>query len=146
MHDNNNNINTKSIQREKVFYPQKGIHHSERKHTEADPNTSHWREEGKHGILPMGCPAFLPKPRPLVMMWIVQNNKLDMPTSYLRPISASRNSHPLFCLLEAPAPPGMSISNNFRQPSQRQRDVVEGLVGLPSLYIMLQLPTGGPLT
>lgn len=37
MPDNTNN--TKSIQREKVFYPQKGIHHGEQKHTGADPNT-----------------------------------------------------------------------------------------------------------
>lgn len=62
------------------------------------------------------------------------------------PHLCNQNNHPLFCVLEASAPLGMSISSKFWQPSQRKMDVFQALLVLPSLYTTLQLPTGGPLT
>lgn len=59
------------------------------------------------------------------------------------PPLCNQDNHPLFCLLEAPSPPCMSVSNNFWQPSQRQMDVFWALLVLPSPYTMLLLPTGG---
>lgn len=58
------------------------------------------------------------------------------------PPLCNQDNHPLFCLLEAPSPPCMSVSNNFWQPSQRQMDVFWAFLVLPSPYTMLLLPTG----
>lgn len=69
--DNNNNINTKNTQREKVFYPQKGIHYGEQKHMGAGPNTCPVEGKAHVAHLQWDAQLFLSKPWSLVTVWIV---------------------------------------------------------------------------